>query len=76
MKIFKLHKKYGDGYEKFMLQQLVPINSYMTQDDLGIEEDVVDMLIKETYIIVNQLFVFIGFMHPQSKVCNFITCKL
>ncbi|GLJ05638.1 hypothetical protein SUGI_0021940 [Cryptomeria japonica] len=54
MEIFKvLQRKYADEYEKFMLEHLVPIKGDLTRDDLGIQADEADMLIKETDIIVS-----------------------
>ncbi|KAH9326758.1 hypothetical protein KI387_006936, partial [Taxus chinensis] len=48
-----IQKSYGNGYKDFILERLVPVVGDMTEDNLGIEPDVADMLLKEVDIIVS-----------------------
>jgi len=52
--LFKeLREIYGNQYENFMLEKLVPVPGDMTQHNLGIQEDIADVLVKEVDIIVS-----------------------
>lgn len=52
--LFKgLREMYGNEYEKFMLEKLVPVPGDVTQPNLGIQEEIADLLVKEVDIIVS-----------------------
>jgi len=52
--LFKgLREKYGNVFHKFMFTKLVPVAGDMTQHNLGIEEEIADVLINEVDIIVS-----------------------
>lgn len=52
--LFKgLREKYGNEFHKFISTKLVPVAGDMTQNNLGIEEEMADLLIKEVDIIVS-----------------------
>ncbi|KAL5976734.1 hypothetical protein ACLOJK_021067 [Asimina triloba] len=52
--IFKcLKETHGKSYEAFMLSKLVPVVGNVTEDNLGIEEDLEDQITEEVEIIIN-----------------------
>lgn len=52
--LFKgLREKHGNEFHKFISTKLVPVAGDMTQTNLGIEEEMTDLLIKEVDIIVS-----------------------
>eukprot|EP00253_Pinus_taeda_P004114 PITA_04114 len=54
VELFKcLREIHGDEFEKFMLKRLVPVAGDMTKHNLGIEEDMANVLMEEVDIIVS-----------------------
>ena len=52
--LFKgLQQTYGKSYQAFMLSKLVPVIGNVCESNLGLEEDVADVIAKEIDIIVN-----------------------
>lgn len=49
----RLREIYGNEYEKFMLKKLVPVSGDMTQHNLGIQEDMSHLLVKEVDVTVS-----------------------
>ncbi|XP_021893940.1 fatty acyl-CoA reductase 2, partial [Carica papaya] len=54
VELFKnLQQTYGKSYQTFMLSKLVPVVGNVCESDLGLEEDLADVITKEVDIIVN-----------------------
>ncbi|KAK9068571.1 hypothetical protein SSX86_012686 [Deinandra increscens subsp. villosa] len=52
--LFKsLQQAYGKSYQSFMLSKLVPVTGNVCESNLGLDEDIADVIAKDVDIIVN-----------------------